>query len=75
MIDYESVGMMSYMDSVINETLRIYPPATSLDRVASKDYQYENIKIPKGQIISIPIYVLHHDPSNFTEPEKFIPER
>lgn len=63
------------MDMVIDETLRMYPPAPMLDRVASNDYEYEGIKIKKGLIVAIPIYALHHDPDIYPEPEKFIPER
>ena len=74
-IDYESLGSMRFMDAVINETLRLYPPAIRFDRVANKDYEYEDIHIPKGQIVVVPIYAIHHDPLNFAEPEKFIPER
>lgn len=66
---------MKYMDMVIDETLRLYPPATRLDRVANNDYEYEGIKIKKGQIITVPIYALHHDPDYYPNPEKFDPER
>ena len=74
-ITYEAVNEMSYMDMVINETLRMCPAALRLDRVCNKDYTYENIKIPKGQIWSLCIYALHYDPELYPEPEKFDPER
>ena len=60
---------------VIDETLRMYPPGTRLERVANNDYEYEGIKIKKGQIITVPIYVLHHDPDLYPNPEEFDPER
>lgn len=31
--------------------------------------------LPKGMVISVPVYSLHHDPQFWPEPEKFIPER
>lgn len=67
---------MKYMDMVIDETLRLYPPATRLERVASRDYKYDDeIEIQKGQIIVVPIYALHHDAEIYLDPEQFNPER
>ena len=66
---------MKYMDMVIDETLRMYPPAPRLDRVASEDYEYEGIKIKKGQVVAVQIYALHHNPEIYPNPEEFIPER
>jgi cytochrome P450 family 3 subfamily A len=49
----------------------------SLERVCTKDYSYDNgrIKIKKGQVITIPTYVLHHSEEYYPDPEKFDPER
>jgi cytochrome P450 len=66
---------MKYLDQVIDETLRLYPPIQRTDRVASCDYTYEGIKINKGQIVTIPIYALHRDPSIYPNPDEFRPER
>ena len=45
------------------------------DRVASEDYQLGDYRISKGTIINVPVYALHHDPTIWSDPEKFIPER
>jgi cytochrome P450 family 3 subfamily A len=74
-VNYESIGEMKYMDMVIDETLRLYPPANRSDRVASNDYEFNGIKIKKGQIITVPIYALHHDADIYPDPELFDPER
>ena len=36
---------MPYLDMVIEETQRMYPAATRLDRVSNQDYEYEGIKM------------------------------
>ncbi|CAF1368232.1 unnamed protein product [Adineta steineri] len=73
-VTYEKLNQLQYLDMVINETLRMYPPFIRFDRVASKDYQLGNYLIPKGSIINVPVYPIHHDSEVWPEPEKFIPE-
>ncbi|XP_035706595.1 cytochrome P450 9e2 isoform X2 [Folsomia candida] len=74
---YDSLNKMTYLDMVINETLRFYPPATVTDRGCTKDYKIPGTEfiLKKGQGLIIPIYGLHHDADYFPEPEKFDPER
>ncbi|CAF4082627.1 unnamed protein product [Adineta steineri] len=74
-VTYEKLNQLQYLDMVINETLRMYPPFIRFDRAASKDYQLGNYLIPKGTIINTPVYPIHHDSKTWPEPEKFIPER
>ncbi|XP_072415399.1 cytochrome P450 3A21-like isoform X1 [Chiloscyllium punctatum] len=72
---YDGVMQLEYMDMVISETLRMFPPAPRLDRVCKKDVQLNGITIPKGTIVMVPSYVLHRDPDYWQEPEEFRPER
>lgn len=74
-VDMEMLSEMPYLDAIISETLRMYPPAVRADRVANADFEYEGVKIPKGSTVGIPIYAIHHDPEIYPEPEKFKPER
>ncbi|XP_045245433.2 cytochrome P450 3A8 [Macaca fascicularis] len=72
---YDTVLQMEYLDMVVNETLRIFPIAMRLERVCKKDVEINGIFIPKGVVVMIPSYALHHDPKYWPEPEKFLPER
>ena len=74
-VGYESVNEMNYMEMVVNETLRMFPPSVRVDRVCNKNYEFGDLKIPKGQIWTVPIWALHHDPDLYPEPENFDPER
>jgi cytochrome P450 family 3 subfamily A len=60
---------------VIDETLRMFPAALRLDRVAGEDFEYEGIKIEKGQVVAVPLWALHHDPEIYPDPDRFDPER
>lgn len=78
-VDYDTLQKMKYLDQVICETLRKWPPAVQTDRLCVKDYTYEqdglSFRIEKGSAFWIPIYGLHHDENYFPNPEKFDPER
>nr|AHL88979.1 cytochrome p450 3044A1 [Brachionus koreanus] len=74
-ISYDSVNEMKLMDNVIDETLRLFPPAMRLDREANEDYEYNGMKIKKGMVWSVPIWALHHDPEIYPDPYEFKPER
>jgi len=68
---------MPYLDSVICETLRKYPPALILKRETSVEYELANtgIKLYKGQAVDIPVYAIHHSEDNYPNHKKFIPDR
>lgn len=72
---YEDLNKMKYMEQVIYETLRMYPPITNIFREAAEEMKYEDITIPKGSGILAPVYIISHDPKCFPEPEEFRPER
>lgn len=78
-LSYEMLQSMKYLDMVVTEALRKWPPAILTDRVCNKDCNLEfddkKILIKEGQVIWIPIYCLHMDSEYFAEPEKFNPER
>lgn len=66
---------MEYLDSVINESLRLYPIAARLERVAKATVEINGLVIPKDMIVMIPTWPLHRDPELWQEPEEFKPER
>ncbi|XP_063010089.1 thromboxane-A synthase isoform X3 [Melospiza melodia melodia] len=73
--DCQNVQELPYLDMVIAETLRLYPPAFRFTREAAKDCVVLGQHIPAGAVIEIAVGHLHHNPEFWTEPEKFIPER
>ena len=74
---YESIQEMKYLMGVINETLRFYPPAPLIDRVASQDYKIPgtNVILEKGTVVYTALPGIHMDPKYHPEPEVFDPER
>ncbi|MBA2654118.1 MAG: cytochrome P450 [Gammaproteobacteria bacterium] len=61
--------------AVFKEVLRLYPPVYTIPRVAVADDVAEDLRIPKGSYIMIPVYHVHRDAKYWPEPEVFNPER
>ena len=64
-----------YLDAVLKESLRITPVAPYLARITKDDYPLGEYILPKGTVIFPSIYLAHRDPENWSDPDKFIPER
>lgn len=70
------VARLSYTESVIKETMRLYPPAIgTFARQAVEDVDIGGYRLRKGAIIRALSYFLHHDPRWFPDPERFDPQR
>ncbi|KAK5867741.1 hypothetical protein PBY51_012205 [Eleginops maclovinus] len=73
--NYTNVQELKYLDMVISETLRLYPPGFRFARDIDEDCVVNGQFLPKGATLEIPAGFLHHDPEHWPEPESFIPER
>lgn len=61
--------------AIIKETMRLYPPAWISDREAIQDDVFEGISYPKGTIIVLFLYGVHHQEKYWERPFSFKPER
>ena len=60
---------------VMKESLRLYPPLTSIPRKAARDCSFGGFQIPKGTPVGISPIHTHHLASLWTRPTEFDPER
>ncbi|XP_074654000.1 cytochrome P450 3A21-like [Tubulanus polymorphus] len=74
-LTFENVKDLDYLEMVISEVLRLYPPSVRNERKADRDVMIEGIFIPKDLLIAIPISAIHLDPKFWPEPKNFDPER
>lgn len=79
-VDFDLLKSMKYMDQVVSEALRLWPPILKVERLCSRDYLFDDgvdtrFHIEKGRVVWIPISTIHRDPNYWPEPDKFDPER
>jgi cytochrome P450 len=71
----EQLQKMTYTNAVINESMRLYPPAWITDRENIEDDEFLGYKIKDKTLIGVSFYELHRNPKYWDNPEKFNPER
>lgn len=77
--DHETIFKCQYLDAVVNETLRLYTPSFQMDRIVTQEYTLpepnSHVTLPKGMLVWLNYYALHHDPDYWLDPFKFDPDR
>jgi cytochrome P450 len=71
----ENMEQLPYLDQVIKETLRLYPPIHVSNRQAAEDVIINGYQIPAGTRVMYSIYLAHRDPKYWSDPADFRPER
>jgi cytochrome P450 len=66
---------MPYLDMVLDEVLRLYPPAWIGPRRAVRDFEFNGCTVPRSAYVNYCSWASHRIPEFFPEPEAFIPER
>ena len=72
---FADVAQLKYTEMVLAESMRLYPPAWAIGRMALNDLEIGGYVVPKRSLVLMSQYVMHHDPRYFPEPGRFDPER
>ncbi len=67
--------MLPYAKAVVEETMRLFPPAWVVERDALESDEVGGLPIPKGGTVAVSPYVMHRHPDLWSNPEGFDPER
>ncbi|KAK1117082.1 hypothetical protein K0M31_017005 [Melipona bicolor] len=81
-VTYEAINGMKYLEAVILESIRMFPPFSATGRACVKPFELpprvpgaKPYVVQQNDSISIPIYGIQHDPQYYPEPKKFDPDR
>lgn len=74
-LDIQSTVSHPVLEAVINESMRLYPPAWVSDRVAIEDDSFKDYSFPKGTIIALYYYGLHRNERYWKNAGSFQPGR
>jgi len=73
--EFEDLPRLPYALAVVQEAMRLYPPAWILDRVAAEDDEFRGERIAKGTLFSLYLYGLHRHEALWPAPDEFRPVR
>jgi len=65
----------NYTKLVIQETMRLFPPAYFIDRINKEADEFNGFDLPKGTNLLFSVYEIHRHPDFWKNSEEFIPER
>ncbi|XP_023772884.1 cytochrome P450 CYP82D47 [Lactuca sativa] len=75
-VEESDLKNLVYMDAILKETLRLYPPGhLGLPKETLEDCIVQGYYIPKGTRVMLNLWKLHRDPNIWPNPTEFLPER
>ncbi len=72
---YGDVPRLRYVEMVLAESMRLYPPAWAMGRYARADFRLGEFLLPAKTTVLMSQFVAHRDPRFFPDPLRFDPER
>jgi len=72
---FEDLERLAFTRRVVQETLRLFPPAWSTTREAIADDEIDGFRIPKGALLQPLFYLTLRDPKLWDDPDRFDPDR
>ncbi|XP_027362962.1 cytochrome P450 705A22-like [Abrus precatorius] len=74
-VEESDVPNMPYLQAVVKETLRLYPPGPVTTRECRQHCQINGFDVPPKTAVAINLYAIMRDPDSWEDPNEFRPER
>nr|XP_043636866.1 dimethylnonatriene synthase-like [Erigeron canadensis] len=75
-VDESDMKNLKYLQAIVKETLRLYPPGPlAAPHEAIEDCYVKGYHVPKGTRLIVNVWKLHRDPQVWSDPNEFRPER
>ena len=66
---------LKYTEQVFAESMRLFPPAWTLGRLATEEHEFNSFNIPAKSLVLASQYVMHRDARFWENADRFVPER
>jgi len=71
----EHIEALAYTRQVIQEAMRLYPPAALIVRAARRDLRLGDEEVRAGTAVFVPVYAIHRHEAYWRKPDEFDPSR
>ncbi|TMD74640.1 MAG: cytochrome P450 [Chloroflexi bacterium] len=71
----DDLAKLPYLDWVLNESMRLYPPAWLQMRFVAKETELDGVRLPVGTLLILSQWVVHRLPEIWQDADTFQPER
>ncbi|ONI91662.1 cytochrome P450 [Actinosynnema sp. ALI-1.44] len=72
---YDDLKALDYLDRVVKESMRRYPPGPYAARELAQDTEIGGYRVQAGTTLMYPIWAIHLNPAQWPDPERFDPDR
>lgn len=70
-----AIESLHVTSQVVDEAMRLYPPAHTLPRRATQEAELMGHPLPNGRIVAVSVWGIHHNPAVWADPARFDPDR
>jgi cytochrome P450 len=74
-VNHENTKKLNYLLMIIKETMRMFPPASVIQREVTQDVNIGGYNVPKGAFAVVNVFALHYNKDVYKNPNEFKPER
>ncbi|CDP10329.1 unnamed protein product [Coffea canephora] len=75
LVQESQIFALPYLQAIIKEVFRLYPPATTISRYYEADIEIGQYIVPKNALVLVNLWAIGRDSSLWSSPDSFVPER
>jgi cytochrome P450 len=74
-VEFDDLQRLDLLRRVIDESMRLYPPAWSVERSAEEPDEIDGYAIARDDLAIVSMWAIHRHPDHWPDPQRFDPDR